>query len=160
MLQIHPPLCTIPTAAQTVLSYQAGLWAPREPQKQLKYDLPKAECVKHWPQASELHAIAWCPQPVAADQAEVDSMSGTSTKPPSPFMSSSHRLRLGGAWDLTQAHDLLGFMGFLPVHLASNAAWHPSLERLLTSVLALPGNMLICSTRGILKVIVRSRLRC
>lgn len=158
MLQLCLPLCAIPTAAQTVLSYKAGLWIPQEPKKQLQYDLPKAVRVEHWIQASELHANAWSPQLVAADQAEVDSMSGVSTKHPSPSMSSSHSLWLGGAWDLTEAHNLLGFVGFLPVHLACNAAWHLTLERLLTSVLVRTGNMLIGPTRGILKVNAKSRL--
>lgn len=36
-------------------------------------------------------------------------------------------------WDLTWTP--LGFLGFLPVHLASNAAWYPTFERLVLSVL-------------------------
>lgn len=120
------------------------LWAPREHKNQHKYDLTKATCVEHWTQAFGLHASAW----VAADEAEMGSKSGASTKWLSPFMPISPGLQLGRTWDLTWTP--LGFLGFLPVPLASNAAWYRPLKDYCYQCW--------CPMRGILKVTPKSRL--
>lgn len=134
MLQLCAPLGTTSIAAQTVLLVTGWSLSTSGAQQQAVWPTQG----RHWAQVSKIHADNWSLEPAAVSGRRWAAHSVHHPPRPTPTV-----FDMAGPGTLHR-HDLLGFVGFLPIHLASNTAWHPSLERSLTSVLVLAGSTLVC----------------